>query len=207
LAEPKTKNLGKSPPLQPRTSKAADYHEKTFLPKVASRLDELRRTPVSIFICGPSDANNLIHKKKVDTVNALRLQDFDAILGEEVVEELKGRDKKLGIPVQKDNVYEEVVALESEAVIIFHASPGSIAEFNAWCQNPKIAHKILVFADKAHKKGYSSKGPLATHAALYNKVRYYDSPKDIEECNLLTQILEYARTLQAAKWTRNLGVF
>lgn len=196
----------KLPPLLPRTSRAAQYHEQVFLPKLTERLEQLARLPLTIFVCGPTEESNPLAKKRLDTVNALRNLGHDALMGEEIIPKLKEEDKDVNRPIRPDNVYEREVALQSDLVVIFRASPGSIAEFHEFQSVPAIARKTLVFADKAHEKGYSSAGALAMHGVLYGKVELYTSPGDINKCILLDKALQWVETCQAAKWLQESGV-
>lgn len=196
----------RKPPLIPKTPTAAQYHERVFLPKLAERLDQLSRIPLGIFVCGPSEESNPLTKKKLDTVNELRALGHNALMGEEIVQELRERDKAAGRPLRTDNLYEIEVALQSDLVVIFRASPGSVAEFHEFQAVPEIATKTLVFADKAHEKSYSSGGALAMHDKLYGKVEFYTSPNDIDKCVLKDKVLRAVEYYQAAKWLRELGV-
>ena len=124
----------------------------------------------------------------------------------EIIPKLKEADKQANRPIRHDNVYEREVALQSDVVVIFRASPGSTAEFHEFQSVPVIAQKTLVFADKAHEKGYSTTGALAMHNVLYGKVELYTSPSDIEKCILLGKILQWVETFQASKWLQESGV-
>lgn len=203
IGEQESKKL---PPLLPRTSKAAQYHEQVFLPKLTKRLEELSRIPLDVFVCGPNEASNPLTKKRLDTVNELRELGHNALMGEEIIPELKERDKAAHRPVRPDNVYEREVALQSDLVVIFRASPGSVAEFHEFQAIPEIAVKTLVFADKAHETSYSSAGALAMHSDLYGKVEFYISPDDIDKCKLKTKVLRVVENYRAAKWLRESGV-
>jgi len=196
----------KLPPLLPKSSRAAQYHEQVFLPKLTERLDQLSRVPLIIFVCGPSEQTNPLTKKKVDTINALRKLGHNAFTGEEIVDELREKDKSANRPVRADNVYEIEAALQSDLVVIFRASPGSVAEFHEFQAVPHIAAKTFVFADRAHEGSYSSGGALAMHAKLYGKVELYRSPEDVEKCRLMDKLLRAIEDYQAAKWLRELGL-
>ena len=101
----------KLPPLLPKTSRAAQYHEHVFLPTVGERLEQLYRLPLTIFVCGPSEESSPVTKKKLDTVNELRSRGHNALTGEEIVKQLKDKDLSSGRPLRPDNIYE----IEEEA--------------------------------------------------------------------------------------------
>lgn len=145
-------------------------------------------------------------KKKLDTVNQLRSKGHNALVGEEIVKQLKDKDQSSGRPLRPDNVYEIETARASDLVVIFRASPGSVAEFHEFQAVPEIAAKTIVFADKAHKGSYSSAGALTIHDKLYGKVEFYTSPDDIDKCLLKERVIQAVEYYQAAKWLRELGV-
>ncbi len=194
-------DIAKSP-LRPKTHKAAEYHSRVFAAKVEGKLEEMAKLPVSVFVCGPSEPQDLLCKKKIDIVNALRENSHDAMLGEEEVEELKQRDRASGRPVRLDNVYENEIASAADVVVILRGSPGSVAEFHEFFQNPNIEAKMYVFADGAHDAGYSSAGALNMHELLQGKVVRYKSPDDITNCTIKTRVQEIVSNFQAAKWIR-----
>lgn len=193
-------------PLIPKTTKAAEYHQQVFLPKVADRLQQLSRVPLSVFVCGPSSEADPLAKKKLDIINAFREKDYDAYTGEEVVKELKTRDTKAGRPVRTDNVYEREVARSSELVIMLRVSYGSVAEFHEFFSVPEIANHLYVFVDEEHYDSYSTVGALSMHEKMYGKVLRYKSPDDIEKCSLVGRSLEIAEMHRAAKWLSEQGM-
>ena len=201
--EYKSKRL---PPLLPKTSRAAQYHEQVFLSTLRDRLEQLNRLPLTVFVCGPSEESNPVTKKKLDTVNELRSLGHNALIGEEIVQQLKDKDKSDGRPLRPDNIYEIEVARASDLVVIFRASPGAVAEFHEFQAVPEIAAKTLVFADKAHEASYSSAGALTMHDKLYGKVEFYTSPDDLDKCLLKERVIRVVEFYQAAKWLRELGV-
>jgi hypothetical protein len=61
---------------------------------------------------------------------------------------------------------------------------------------------MLVFIDKACEHGFSYEGALRELRVLYGNVRTFAFPEDIDECNLLTDVIERVEVLQHAKWRR-----
>lgn len=190
-------------PLVPKNAKAAKYHTEIFVPQLYQQLqDKIRNTQLSILICGPNleDPNNPLAKKRADTINELRKESFDAYTGEEIVSELGEMDEQNGYSTKPAHIYEMVAARNSEIVIVFRSSYGSVAELHDFLSDREIAHRLWVFADEAHKQGYSSNGRIISYEKNQRPVNYFKSPEDIDECKLLTAVIEIANNHRIAKF-------
>jgi hypothetical protein len=181
----------------PKTSRAKEYHNRFYLARSLKVIEEINSEPVTVFICGPSqEEDKRLTTKKIDTVNELRNRGHDANTGEELVSELQAINPESNMTA---NVYENIAAAQSELVIIFCASPGSIGETHEFLSIPDIARKTLVFIDKKYKNGYTAKGVLEMHKSVNGLVEEYEE-NDIEECRLLTRSVEWVRDYQAMRW-------
>jgi hypothetical protein len=181
----------------PKTSRAKEYHNRFYLARSLKVIEEINSEPVTVFICGPSqEEDKRLTTKKIDTVNELRNRGHDANTGEELVSELQAINPESNMTA---NVYENIAAAQSELVIIFCASPGSIGETHEFLSIPDIARKTLVFIDKKYKNGYTAKGVLEMHKSVNGLVEEYEE-SDIEECRLLTRSVEWVRDYQAMRW-------
>jgi len=194
--EDKTEKGKHSPRLIPKTTKARQYHERYYLPRSSKAIDEINSQPVTIFVCGPSEKSNKLTLKKLDTINELRRLGHDANSGEELVSELKALD---GDGTRTANVYENIAAAQSELIVIFCASPGSIGETCQFLNIPAIARKAMVFIDKRYRGGYIREGILEMHRRVKGLVEEYE-PEDIDSCRLMTRVIEWVRDLQSWKW-------
>ena len=185
-----------SPRLIPKTTKAKGYHDRYYLPRVSKAIDEINRQPMTIFVCGPSEKSNKLTMKKLDTINELRRLGHDANSGEELVSELGALDAK---GTRTADVYENIAAAQSEMIVIFCASPGSIGETYEFLKVPEIARKTMVFIDKKYRGGYTREGILEMHRRINGLVEEYE-PEDIDSCRLITKVVEWARDVQSWKW-------
>jgi len=191
-----TEKGGGSPRLIPKTTKAREYHERYYLPRSAKVIGEINSQPLSIFVCGPSEKSNQLTLKKLNTINELRRLGHDANSGEELVSELKGLDAD---GTRTANVYENIAAVQSELIIVFCASPGSIGETYEFLNVPEIARKTMVFIDRKHRGGYAREGLLEMHRRVNGLVEEYE-PEDIDSCRLTARAIQWVRDLQSWKW-------
>ncbi len=193
------------PIITTKTKKAEKYHKEIFKKAIESRLIELSKYPLTIFLCGPGRVKHLkLYKKRVDTTAELRKKDFNAFMGEEIVEELKKEDRDNKRYIRPDNIYEREVALESDLIVIFHEGVGAIAETHEFLSIEEIAEITAIWINRKYKKkGFSAKGGISLHEGKYRRVSYYSDPKDIKECNLLSEVIETAEEWRSAKWWFN----
>lgn len=184
----------------PKSSKAKDYHQRIYLPRVAKGLEEMRSQPVAVFVCGPTEESQTLTKKKIDTVAALRKLGHDANLGEELVAELSKQDADAGGPIQTANTYELIAASKSDLVVVFCASPGSIGETHEFLSVSTIGQKTLIFIDEKYGNGYTSVGILELHKRLYRPLETYKSPEDIDNCTLMGKVIDWVQAYQSLRW-------
>lgn len=190
-------------PLVPKTPEAAAYHHDVFVPYIYEKLQEaIKKVQLSILVCGPNiaDEDNPLAKKRTDTINRLREDGFDAYTGEEIVAELSKLDEENEKPEKPADVYEMIAARRSDLVVIFRSSFGSVAELHDFLADKEIANRLWLFADKKHKQGYSSNGKVISYEKTQRPVIYYDNPKDIDKCALLTRVLDIAHDHRVAKY-------
>lgn len=190
-------------PLIPKSKEAIEFHNNIFLPFLSKRLQEkLNEVNVSIFVCGPdvNDKDNPLCQKRIDTINKLREQKYDVFTGEEIVQEMIKQDLKNGQPEKPVHLYEMTAAGSCDMVILFRASYGSVAELHDFLSDNEIAERLWIFADIAHKKGYSSNGRVVTYEMTHRPVNYYTAPQDIEQCRLLSNILKIAYYHRLARY-------
>lgn len=184
------------PRLIPKTMKAREYHERYYLQRSSKAISEINSQPVNIFVCGPREESNKLTLKKVNTINELRRLGHDANSGEEAVSELKALD--IG-NTRTANVYENIAAAQSELIVVFCASPGSIGETHEFLNVPDIARKTMVFIDRRHRGGYAREGILEVHRRMRGLLEEYE-PEDVDSCRLMTRVIEWVRDFQSVKW-------
>ena len=189
----------------PLTPIARQYHAQVF-PRMLKELERLARTPLSVFVCGPSKGEEPLLKKKIEIINDLRLHDVTALVGEEEVERLKREDTKAGKVPKPDNVYELVIAKTVDLIVIIRASPGTIAEAHELLNDHDISQKTCVCVDRAHKDSYSDAGLILLHRNKLCPVIDYSYPDDIESCELKSAVLQWVESHQMAKGLQQKGV-
>jgi len=91
-------------------------------------------------------------------------------------------------------------------VVLFRASYGSVAELHDFLADREIAQRLWLFADKAHKNGYSSNGRVISYEKTQRPVIYYDNPDDIIKCAILTRVLEIADDHRVARFAEIRGL-
>lgn len=177
----------------PKSTRAKDYHDNVYLPKMEKTLKEIEQLPLSIVIWGPdSSGESILYEKRVQILNELRKKGFDAFFSEEVkVEEFDHLPQK---------TQEFVQAMAADLIIILRCSYGSVAEFHDFSDYRKIAGKMYVFVDEQTKDSYSSQGAVEELNELYRKVESYKYPEDLKTCSLLAKILSLTRKIQHTKY-------
>jgi hypothetical protein len=197
------KFVGQAPVIIPMTPKAIKYHNDIFA-SISKEVEKISSTPISVFVCGPSNGVQPLVQKKVDIINDLRKQDVTAIVGEEEVSQLKLKDREKGKPIQPDNAYELAIAQRVDLIVIIRASPGSIAEAHEFLSNYEIAYKICICVDKAHAGGYSDSGAISLHRTIYRVIDYV-YPDDIENCTLKSSVMKWVQDHRTAKGLHQRG--
>jgi hypothetical protein len=189
--------------INPMTSKAKHYNDEIFLHMIDA-VEKLKRTPLSVFVCGPSNGETPLLQKKIDIINDLRANDITAIVGEEQVSRLKLADENAGRTIQPDNIYELAIAQTVDLIVIIRASPGSIAEAHEFLNHHDISPKTCVCVDTAHADSYSDAGAISLHRSI-SKVIDYANPQDIESCHLKSAVVKWVHDHQLAKGMQQRG--
>jgi hypothetical protein len=184
----------------PMTERARNYFEHSFLPRYRQLEEEVSKTPLTVLIWGPGASGATIYEKRVQIRGLLREAGYAAVFSEELDAELGNRwsfsSKMRGL----------LQAIAADFIVALHASPGSIAEVHDFAHFlTDVGPKMLVFIDAAHVSGYSYTGALQDLRNLYQNVRTYEYPKDIDDCHLATAVLEHLKALRCGKWAQTLG--
>lgn len=177
------------PPLQPRTPEAQRLYEEVFLPRYERILKEIDQTCLHILVWGPGRGGGKLYEKRVKICNKLRELGHDALFSEDLP----------SLPEKSQKVVELAQAQAADFIIVIEASHGSVGEVHDFAAYDDIIPKMLIFIDVQVTGGYNYRilGPYKT---LYNNVETFRYPEDIDECHLLTKILERVKALQQTKW-------
>jgi hypothetical protein len=104
------------------------------------------------------------------------------------------------LPSPQNNAFLQEIIIMAECDLIFNIvdSPGSITEAALIASRPTLAQKAALFMDSAYSTGLTAESCRAAEfmGAAFNM---YEYPKDLQECNLLTFIVERVAKAQFVK--------
>ena len=104
------------------------------------------------------------------------------------------------LPSPHSNIFFQEIVIMAEYDLIFNIvdSPGSIAEATLIALKPTLAQKAALFLDNSYSEGLTAEACRAAKiiGADFNT---YEYPKDLQECNLLTFIIERVAKAQFVK--------
>lgn len=182
--------------LKARTAEAVDHHT-FFRKRYLDYLDKVKNTPLSVLVWGPSlKGQSPLSEKRKSIINELRSHGFDAFASEE----LQNMEYEAGYSNMPLNVKEYLQACAADIVVVLQASVGSTGEVHDFAPYQNIAPKLVVFVDEHIINGYSGGGALRILRVNGGTVINYRNPQDIEECHLLSLVVECVRERQYAKF-------
>ena len=180
--------------FRPRSDRAQKYHDNIYRPRRDELIRRIEKTPLSIVIWGPGEGGGPLYNKRVDILNQLRANGLDAFFSEE-----ESQDPQLStLPSEKAKEY--VQASVAELVVVLRVSYGSVAEVHDFADFHDIASKMLVFVDSKTFEGYSTMGAIKELRELHGKIESFHYPEDINNCKLLTSVINKVRLMQHAKF-------
>lgn len=188
------------PKIKPKSKRAVQFHEKEYLPRIQRVLKDIEETCLAILVWGPGKSESLLYKKRVEILNELRENGHDSFFSEE---ESGNINENQHFTVKS---LEYIQSLSSDLIINLRSSPGSIAEAHDFSEHKEIASKMVIFADKETKGSYSTEGALKEMEHLYRRIHFFEYPKDINECNLLSEIMEIVSTMQRTEYAKSRNV-
>ncbi len=132
-------------------------------------------------------------KKRIEVRDGLRIQGHTAEFPEDL---LVGSNT----PPSGELLWYEAVLVENhDLVVLLAESPGSSAELGFFAGKTALARKTQVFMNQAFKSGLVADGGRGI-AKLGGELNYFESPKDLDECNLWGAIKNLVRTVQRQKY-------
>ncbi len=183
------------------TTAIADFEE-----RVTSRIDEIKLT---VFVCGPSpiDADGLPSTEPGAVVRVY--------VSERIVEEghcyvwgehlpSKGGGPGLAQIRRFDDADKEImfaVHSNTDLVVIFPSSSGSLAELGAFCMHDKISPKLLIVFDKRFKGDTGFVIRALGKAAKSRKatIRFVDYARPNRVWTAVRRLIEIERMLKAVR--------
>lgn len=178
------------------SERARKHYEKKFLGKYQRYLAQVQAIPLTLLVWGPGVRGGDLYEKRLQIRGRLRELGFAAVFSEEI-------DVDFPVETPSLKTKEFFQALSADFIIVIEASLGSTAEVHDFAGIKEIALKMMVFADKKSKDGYSGKGALEDLSLLYGNVHWFDYPKDVTECHLLAKVIARAELMRHACWRRN----
>jgi hypothetical protein len=141
-----------------------------------------RRYKLRVFLCGRKPGDHRFDlRMQIKALLAGRMG-CDPFLGEDIAELHKPK-------VDRDHLTIEVQeAIESDLIIMFLGSPGTLAELTAFAMNEHINRKTVVFNDARHKdeRSFINLGPL--RLLPKGNVVYFDNLSETPSVPLLRQL-------------------
>ena len=163
--------------------------------------ESIDRIKLAILVFGPdprtaSDPASPLQKlakKRIEVRDELRIQGHVAEFPEDL---LVGSNK----PPQGELLWYEAVLVENhDLVVLLAESPGSSAELGFFAGRTTLARKTQVFMNRAFESGLVADGGRGI-VKLGGELNYFESPKDLDECNLWGAIKNLVRTVQRQKY-------
>ncbi len=161
--------------------------------------EALERNRLSVLVFGPAldrDPENEfvreLQRKRRDIRLALEQDGHDVRYGEEVV--------KPDLPPPTDNpLLQELLLMRAfDLIVVLVHTPGTIAEATCVALRPELAPKAVLFIWDQHHGGFAWNAcRLAENLGAV--LSEFVFPADIQDCHLLTRILERARGIQMGK--------
>lgn len=160
-----------------------------FKARIADFRDPKRLPPFCVLVWGPAPGDSPEAKKRVEIRDELKKQTppFEVAFSEELAKE--------GENVSHDEFHHVRAA---DLVVILRSSFGSTAELHEFGLLPGIPEKLMVWVDKNHGSGFSSKGIAELLQASHNCVYQY-TQDDLAQCCVLKKTIECATARRLIK--------
>jgi hypothetical protein len=154
------------------------------------------RPKLSVLVWGPGSRQTdpRLFKKRLEIRDELRRLGHQADFSEEIL-----TPDVVSSGGLNPSIEELLQAVGYECIICLMATPGSIGEVHDFAHIPRIAVKMTVCVDEAHRKGYSARGALRILEGHNGKVLWYKSPTDLRNCSLASRVLDLVEKFSEAK--------
>lgn len=179
-----------------------DIKENKFIIQCIENYEnEVLKKPLNILIWGPAKPSDNSDKYKVDTYKKrveikehLKKLGHNALFSEDISKETEKRKGYKPNP----QAYEKIQIGLADLAIMLRVSPGTIAEFHDFHDDPNYARKMCVYFDKEHKESYTHTGADCNFVNQGGKLEEFSYPDDINKCFLLCKIADHIKQVQAA---------
>lgn len=156
-------------PNIPMSAEASDLMAR-LTPRIASRLEEVNRTPVSVLLWGPGVSSpSPLASCRSALRTVLRQRGHAAVFSEEICDPCACFSIRLQQLAQ---------AQEFDLVVSLPCTPGSISEIHDFSCDRRVNAKTLVFINEEHTDGYGPKSLKALSTVLSCRIEYYPNEHD-----------------------------
>ena len=158
--------------------------------------DGITKISLNILVFGPQVSplaldlrTQALQKKRIEIRDCLTTAGHSAKFAEELVDP--------GLPGPHGNIclQEMLIMQEYDVIVTLVESPGSVAEATIISQNPKLSRKALLFMDRSFQGGFAASACALAELQGAN-FSLYDHPKDLDECHLLTKVVDTVKKIQ-----------
>lgn len=172
----------------PLSSEATELM-KRILPGIEQRLAEIRRTPVSVLLWGPSvNSDSPLAKLRLRLRKELRENGHAAFCSEELC-------FNSGYAPRIEQLAQ---AHEFDLIVSTPCTPGSIGEIHDFAADRRVQAKLLVFLNEEHVAGYSSQSLVLLETVISCEINYYPNDGLLEGVFEVT--MDNVKRIQDMKW-------
>ena len=176
-------------PEVPFTPEASDLVS-TILPRIMRRLEEIKRTPVSVLLWGPGiDSDSPLAAVRLKLRQVLRESGHAAFFSEELCELTEGYPPRISQLAQ---------AHEFDLIVSTPCTPGSIGEVHDFAADRRVHSKLLVFLNEEHMSGYSQNSLSVLETVISCEIMYYPDERNLN--GIFDSTLNNVKRIQDMKW-------
>jgi len=173
----------------PLTPEASDLVAK-LLSRIERRLEEVKRTPVSVLLWGPGiDSTSPLAAVRLNLRQLLRANGHAAFYSEELCNPASGYSPRIQQLAQ---------AHEFDLIVSTPCTPGSIGEIHDFAADRRVHAKLLVFLNEEHVSGYSPQSLSVLETVISCEISYYPDERSLDGSVELT--LNNVKRIQDMKW-------
>jgi hypothetical protein len=173
----------------PLSREAADLVGR-ILPRIEQRLEEIKRTPVSILLWGPGiGSSSPLATLRLRLRQLLRENGHAAFFSEELCD---------AASTYSPRIQQLAQAHEFDLIVSTPCTPGSIAEIHDFAADRRVHAKLLVFLNEEHVSGYSPQSLSVLETIISCELSYYSSELDLEK--IVDSTMNNVKRIQDMKW-------
>lgn len=190
--------------IVPKSERAQQMHEQ-YKMDIEEHIHDIKALPLNIIVWGPGEAYDaaqgklkMIRNKRLEMLNALRLDGHNANFSEELREEIKSL-KELG----NLKIEELIQAQCADMVCILWGGSGSIGEAHDFGNLKEIVPKIILFVEKIERETYAD-GMIEIFLCQGGKLERFNEA-DLIACNVVGKAIGWASRFRKVKYLVQMG--